>query len=218
MKRGAGTDDVYKPKLFWFEKADAFWRKVISGRESSSNLDLSPMTQSSTANVYDSRHEKDQNDTSGLPGMSQIPPTQSDAMESASPRARKSSQDEGARTASKTVSTPQTNKRSPKKMGAPEPPKKLLKVKTPKKTASRFEKPVSKLLEIAEMTNADAEDQYSSFGNHIASQLHHVIMPKELTDLVFDQDEDDDDLDTEVYNIQEDVIDDEEVEPEEDLM
>ena len=38
MKSGAGTDDVYKPKLVWFEKADAFWRNVISGRESSSNL------------------------------------------------------------------------------------------------------------------------------------------------------------------------------------
>ena len=24
MKRGAGTDDVYKPKLVWFEKADTF--------------------------------------------------------------------------------------------------------------------------------------------------------------------------------------------------
>ena len=27
MKSGAGTDDVYKPELFWFKKADAFWRK-----------------------------------------------------------------------------------------------------------------------------------------------------------------------------------------------
>ncbi len=38
MKSGAGTDDVYKPKLVWCEKADAIWRNVISGRESSSNL------------------------------------------------------------------------------------------------------------------------------------------------------------------------------------
>ena len=38
MKSGAGTDDVYKPKLVWSEKVDAFWRNVISGRESSSNL------------------------------------------------------------------------------------------------------------------------------------------------------------------------------------
>lgn len=49
------------------------------------------------------------------------------------------------------------------------------------------------------------------------------MLPKELMDLVLDKDEadqneDDDDLDTEVYNIQEDVIDDEEVEEEEDLM
>ena len=26
-KRGAGTDDVYKLKFFWFKKIDAFWRK-----------------------------------------------------------------------------------------------------------------------------------------------------------------------------------------------
>lgn len=49
------------------------------------------------------------------------------------------------------------------------------------------------------------------------------MLPKELMDLVLDQDDgdkdgDDDDLYTEVYDIQEDVIDDEEVEAEEDLM
>lgn len=38
MKSEALTDDVYKAKLVWFEKAVAFWRNVISGRESSSNL------------------------------------------------------------------------------------------------------------------------------------------------------------------------------------
>ena len=37
-KSGAGAEDVYKPKLLWFEKADAFMRNVISGRDSSSNL------------------------------------------------------------------------------------------------------------------------------------------------------------------------------------
>ena len=37
-KSGAGTEDIHKPKLIWFEKADSFWRNVASGRESSSNL------------------------------------------------------------------------------------------------------------------------------------------------------------------------------------
>ncbi|XP_076043979.1 jerky protein-like isoform X1 [Oratosquilla oratoria] len=137
--------------------------------------DISSMTESRTANVYDSRHKKgDPNDTSGLQRIPQIPPTQSDAMESASLCARKSSQDDGTMTASNTVSTPQTNKRLPKKMGSPEPPKKLLKVKTSKKTTSRLETAISKLHEIIEMTNADAEDQYSSFGNHVASQLREL--------------------------------------------
>ena len=37
-KSGAGTNDVYKPKLAWFSKADVFLRNVASGREFSSNL------------------------------------------------------------------------------------------------------------------------------------------------------------------------------------
>ncbi|XP_076043980.1 uncharacterized protein LOC143027026 isoform X2 [Oratosquilla oratoria] len=161
------------------EDGEYFPKQVFNidetGRKSSSNLDISSMTESRTANVYDSRHKKgDPNDTSGLQRIPQIPPTQSDAMESASLCARKSSQDDGTMTASNTVSTPQTNKRLPKKMGSPEPPKKLLKVKTSKKTTSRLETAISKLHEIIEMTNADAEDQYSSFGNHVASQLREL--------------------------------------------
>ena len=38
IKSGMGTDEVYTPKLAWFEQADSFWSKVVSGRESSSNL------------------------------------------------------------------------------------------------------------------------------------------------------------------------------------
>lgn len=37
-KSGAGTDDLYKPKLFWFEQADTFLRSVSVPRESQSNL------------------------------------------------------------------------------------------------------------------------------------------------------------------------------------
>lgn len=40
-KSGAGLDDVYKPKLVWFTVADSFWRNGVSGRESTSNLDIS---------------------------------------------------------------------------------------------------------------------------------------------------------------------------------
>lgn len=38
QKSGAGTEDIYKPKLVWFSTADSFWNAVISGRQSSSNL------------------------------------------------------------------------------------------------------------------------------------------------------------------------------------
>lgn len=36
-KSGTGTDDVYKPKLFWFKKVDEFLRGVSAQRNSSSN-------------------------------------------------------------------------------------------------------------------------------------------------------------------------------------
>lgn len=38
IKSGAGLDDIYKPKLGWFHEADTFWKRVIIGRESTSNL------------------------------------------------------------------------------------------------------------------------------------------------------------------------------------
>jgi hypothetical protein len=37
-KSGTGTNDLYKPKLVWFEKADSFLRSVIATRLSKSNL------------------------------------------------------------------------------------------------------------------------------------------------------------------------------------
>ncbi|KAJ8913067.1 hypothetical protein NQ315_006568 [Exocentrus adspersus] len=37
-KSGAGTDDLYKPKLFWFAHADVFLGDVSVARESQSNL------------------------------------------------------------------------------------------------------------------------------------------------------------------------------------
>lgn len=38
VKSGAGVEDIYKPKLGWFSVADSFWRTVMMGRDSSSNL------------------------------------------------------------------------------------------------------------------------------------------------------------------------------------
>ncbi|KAG8288528.1 hypothetical protein J6590_016652 [Homalodisca vitripennis] len=52
LKSGAGAEDIYKPKLGWFSVADSFWRTVMMGRDSSSNLEPginSPMLQSSTS-------------------------------------------------------------------------------------------------------------------------------------------------------------------------
>jgi hypothetical protein len=37
-KSGVGTDDLYKPKLAWFEKADSFLRGVTAARTSTSTL------------------------------------------------------------------------------------------------------------------------------------------------------------------------------------
>jgi len=36
-KRGSGTDDIYYPKLVWFDQAN-FFREVLSTRNSQSNL------------------------------------------------------------------------------------------------------------------------------------------------------------------------------------
>lgn len=37
-KSGAGTDDIYKPQLKWFEKADLFLRRISQSRRSKSNM------------------------------------------------------------------------------------------------------------------------------------------------------------------------------------
>lgn len=37
-KSGAGTNDIYKPALRWFEQADQFLRPVTEARPSKSNL------------------------------------------------------------------------------------------------------------------------------------------------------------------------------------
>ena len=66
-------------------------------------------------------------------------------------------------------------RKNPLKLGA-EHPKKLQKTKTQANSTFRFEKAVSQLREIAELTNADTEDQFSRFGNHIASQLRELPM------------------------------------------
>ena len=37
-RSGAGTDDVYRPRLHWFKDADSFLRPVTTAKRSSSNL------------------------------------------------------------------------------------------------------------------------------------------------------------------------------------
>ena len=37
-KSGMGAEEVHAPKLAWFQQANSFWSKVVSERESSSNL------------------------------------------------------------------------------------------------------------------------------------------------------------------------------------
>ncbi|KAG8245018.1 hypothetical protein J6590_009093 [Homalodisca vitripennis] len=47
LKSGAGAEDIYKPKLGWFSVTDSFWRTVMMGGDSSSNLDLSQLVENS---------------------------------------------------------------------------------------------------------------------------------------------------------------------------
>ena len=51
-----------------------------------------------------------------------------------------------------------------------EPPRKLLLKRRPKSFTTKIENAVSKQHEIAKITNCEADDQYSIFGQHIASQ------------------------------------------------
>ena len=85
------------------------------------------------------------------------------------------SQDEGQKSNTGT-GTSVNNAKSPNVENAPkdEPPKKLKK-KTPPKGKGRFDNAISKLHEIAKMTNvAETEDQYSQFGQHVALQLREL--------------------------------------------
>ncbi|KAF5275138.1 hypothetical protein FQR65_LT16772 [Abscondita terminalis] len=39
-KSGSGTDDLYKPKLMWFARADSFLRSMVINRETTNNMDV----------------------------------------------------------------------------------------------------------------------------------------------------------------------------------
>lgn len=71
-----------------------------------------------------------------------------------------------------TATTPTTRKRSPKKttFNAPTRPSKFSRCRAP----TRFEKSVSQLQSIAELTQSDPEDQYDKFGKHVAAQLREM--------------------------------------------
>jgi hypothetical protein len=40
-KSGAGSNDLYVPRLFWFKQADSFLRNVCTPEDSSSNMQVS---------------------------------------------------------------------------------------------------------------------------------------------------------------------------------
>jgi hypothetical protein len=40
-KSGAGSNDLYVPRLFWFKQADSFLRDVCTPKDSSSNMQVS---------------------------------------------------------------------------------------------------------------------------------------------------------------------------------
>jgi len=40
-KSGAGSNDMYVPRLFWFKQADSFLRDVFTPKDSSSNMQVS---------------------------------------------------------------------------------------------------------------------------------------------------------------------------------
>lgn len=56
----------------------------------------------------------------------------------------------------------------------PQPANPLKRLLRHKQLLSRFEKTVNKLQKIAELTHADAEDQYDTFVKHLASQLREL--------------------------------------------
>lgn len=80
---------------------------------------------------------------------------------------------EPLQSASTTPSTPK-RKRPLSEMLPPQPAKPLKRLPRYKQLPSRFEKTVNKLQQIAELTHADAEDQYDSFAKHLASQLREL--------------------------------------------
>jgi hypothetical protein len=51
-KSGAGRDDIYVPKLFWFKQADLLLRSVCTPRLSSSSSTINQSSLSSSINTY----------------------------------------------------------------------------------------------------------------------------------------------------------------------
>lgn len=81
----------------------------------------------------------------------------------------------------------QPQKRSPRKM---EPPTPSRPAKLSKKAPTRFEKTVSQLKAIAEMSCIDHEDQHEKFGKFIAAQLREmpprsvIILQEQIQSLI----------------------------------
>lgn len=67
-----------------------------------------------------------------------------------------------------------TTKRSPKKMAPPNNNYRAQKMSRTGKAPARLEATINKLHEVAQLASEEPEDQYDTFGKHIASQLRQL--------------------------------------------
>lgn len=51
-RSGAGTDDIYKPKVFWFEHMNSFIRPFVQQRPTQSNLVSEKMFETRTVEIF----------------------------------------------------------------------------------------------------------------------------------------------------------------------
>ncbi|XP_054268777.1 uncharacterized protein LOC128990436 [Macrosteles quadrilineatus] len=146
----AGTSKIYKPKLVWFSTAEVLWHGAVTGRDSSSTMEILQLL------MDEEGHESTDNDDISVKSNAQIvePPTHP-----SSPTTLVSN------------SQLHSTKRSSTSM---ESPRKVLKMQGSTETPTRFESVVDKLHSLANLTSEDTEDQYDKFGQHIACQLRQL--------------------------------------------
>ncbi|XP_076045703.1 uncharacterized protein LOC143027944 [Oratosquilla oratoria] len=142
-------------------------REEEQTRKQEEKQNLSSITPSSTADIYDSEDEDGyKNDFRETPGITQIHTTQNAAIKSIA----KSSYN-GRNTLQQTGFVHEKTKRSIDAMDVHKRTKRALNVNATK-SASSLDRAVSELHKIT--TNSDTEDQYSRFTNHVESQLREL--------------------------------------------